>query len=140
MCVSYKISLCLCEIRIYFSGLFTFAKIPDNNINVYYTPLSSCCWQYHFISKILKGFCHFVSSTSSSKISIILSKSQLFSSHNCSRNFSQDFDFSVKMRNIRNNSSRHSLVSSNSRSHMWEWCPPTLEKKISFHINGSNIF
>ena len=32
MCVSYRISLCLCEIRIYLFGLFTFAKIPDNYI------------------------------------------------------------------------------------------------------------
>ena len=33
MCVSYGISLCVCEIRIYLFGLFTFAKIPDNNIS-----------------------------------------------------------------------------------------------------------
>ena len=33
MCVSYGISLCLCEIRIYLFGLFTFAKLPDNSIN-----------------------------------------------------------------------------------------------------------
>ena len=32
MCVSYGISLCLCEIRIYLFGLFTFAKLPDNSI------------------------------------------------------------------------------------------------------------
>ena len=33
MCASYGISLCLCEIRIYLFGWFTFAKIPDNNTN-----------------------------------------------------------------------------------------------------------
>ena len=33
-CVSYGISLCLCEIRIYLFGLFTFAKIPDNKIGL----------------------------------------------------------------------------------------------------------
>ena len=38
MCVSYGISLCLCEIRIYLYGLFTFAKIPDNNIYFCYKP------------------------------------------------------------------------------------------------------
>ena len=32
MCISYGISLCLCVIRIYLFCLFTFAKIPDNNI------------------------------------------------------------------------------------------------------------
>ena len=32
MCVSYGISLCLCEITIYLFSLFTFAKIADNNI------------------------------------------------------------------------------------------------------------
>ena len=32
MCASYGISLWLCEIRIYLFGLFTFAKIADNNI------------------------------------------------------------------------------------------------------------
>ena len=31
LCVSYGISLYLCEIRIYLFGLFTFAKIPDYN-------------------------------------------------------------------------------------------------------------
>ena len=31
MCVSYGISLCLYEIRIYLFGLFTFAKLPDNS-------------------------------------------------------------------------------------------------------------
>ena len=31
MCVSYGMILCLCEIRIYLFGLFTFAKIPDNS-------------------------------------------------------------------------------------------------------------
>ena len=34
MCVSYGISLCLRQIRIYLFGLFTFAKIPDNNIGM----------------------------------------------------------------------------------------------------------
>ena len=33
MCVSYGISLCLCKISINLFGLFTFAKIPDNNIS-----------------------------------------------------------------------------------------------------------
>ena len=35
MCVSYGISLCLCEIWIYLFGLFTFVKIPDNNNSRY---------------------------------------------------------------------------------------------------------
>ena len=35
MCVSYGISLCLYEIRIYLFGLFTFAKLTDNSIYQY---------------------------------------------------------------------------------------------------------
>ena len=35
MCVSYGISLCLCEIRIFLFGLFTFAKLPDNSIDFF---------------------------------------------------------------------------------------------------------
>ena len=31
ICVSFGIILCLCEIRIYLLGLFTFANTPDNN-------------------------------------------------------------------------------------------------------------
>ena len=31
----YSLSLCLYEIRIYLFGLFTFAKLPDNSINLF---------------------------------------------------------------------------------------------------------
>ena len=59
MFVSYEISLCLCEIRIYLFVLFTFAKIPDNNIYVLFQKienkrLSIFCGLF-FIVKALKS-------------------------------------------------------------------------------------
>ena len=59
MCASYEISLCLCELWMYLFGLFTFAKIADNNKYVLTTTfvklfhfhkrknyVGHACWHY----------------------------------------------------------------------------------------------
>ena len=48
MCVSYGISLCLYEIRIYLYDLFTFAKLPDNSNGVFLILLCKFRCTYRF--------------------------------------------------------------------------------------------
>ena len=60
MCVSYGISLCLCKIRIYLLGLFTFAKIPENNTGAvslcFYLDTSTTVCNSKVVSKYSPGF------------------------------------------------------------------------------------
>ena len=51
MCVSYRISLCLCEIKIFLFLMFEFAKLPDNS-TCHSDRNDRNFWKLNFLNKI----------------------------------------------------------------------------------------